>query len=311
MSVDSNPESASASASTAVSKHRHPKRRRSLFDYIFDVVRGFLIGMAELVPGISGGTVALIVGIYEKALHNGDLLAKRKFREMDWLFLGLVGAGMFTAVFTMSTVLHTFVTEYADLANGLFLGMVAVSIIVPIGMMDRRKATWRLLLLFLPAAVVGFFATGYTSTPVDDPSLIVIFAAAAVAICALMLPGLSGSFVLLALGLYQPIIGAVSNREIDVILVFCAGAATGALLFVRVLSWMLEKHRNVTLATMAGLMLGSLRALWPWPGTTPTNVGPVVGMMLLGALIVALFLIADRYKQSKAHAELIAVDQPH
>lgn len=274
--------------------------RRSTFSYIFDVLRGFLIGLAELVPGISGGTVALIVGIYEKALHNGDLLVRRRFREVDWLFLAVVGVGMVTAIFTMSTVMHTFVSNHPELSNGLFLGMVAVSHLVPIGMMDRRTATWKLIFLFIPGAIIGFIVTGFTAEPVVNPSLVVIFLAATVAICALMMPGLSGSFVLLALGLYQPVIGAVSQRQWDVILVFMAGALTGVILFVRFLSWLLEKHRNVTLALMAGLMLGSLRALWPWPNSEPFNVGPVILMILLGALIVAAFLIADRVQRRRA-----------
>ncbi|SES19153.1 DUF368 domain-containing protein [Corynebacterium cystitidis] len=298
-------------SSTSTRVPARPQPRRNILSYIFDVVRGFLIGLAELVPGISGGTIALIVGIYEKALNNADLIMRRKLREVDWLFLFMVGAGMITAIFTMSTVMHIFVTEYTELANGLFFGMVAVSIIVPVGMMDRRQAHWGLLALFVVGAIVAFFATGYTSTPVDNPSLIVIFFAAAVAICALVLPGLSGSFLLLAMGLYEPIIKAVSDHDITIILVFCAGAATGLLLFVRVLSWLMNKHRNITLATMAGLMLGSLRALWPWPGAAPTNIGPVVGMAVLGAVIVALFLIADRYKQAKTHAEVVEVNQPH
>ncbi|WP_394281712.1 DUF368 domain-containing protein [Corynebacterium sp.] len=285
--------------------------KRGLFSYIFDVLRGFLIGLAELVPGISGGTIALIVGIYEKALHNADLIMRRKFREVDWLFLVLVGVGMVTAVFGMSTVMHIFITDYAQLADGLFFGMVAVSIIVPLGMMDRRKANWGLAALFVVGAVVAFFATGYTSEPVRDPSLIVIFVAAAVAVCALVLPGLSGSFLLLAMGLYEPIIRAVSNREIDIILVFIAGAAVGLILFVRVLSWLMSKHRNVTLATMAGFMLGSLRALWPWSGDAPANVGPVLGMMVLGGVIVAVFIFIDRYKQSTAQADVVAEDRPH
>ncbi|WP_018296358.1 DUF368 domain-containing protein [Corynebacterium lubricantis] len=305
MSADPQPPS-----TESPTEYQHPKRKRNFLDYLFDAFRGFLIGLAELVPGISGGTVALIVGIYEKALHNADLLMRRKFREIDWLFLCLVGGGMVLAIFTMSTVMHNFVTNYPEMSNGLFLGMVAVSIIVPIGMMNRRTATWKLLFLFIPGVIVGFVATGFTSGVVENPTLIAIFFAAMVAVCALMIPGLSGSFVLLALGLYQPIMGSLSDREWDVIIVFILGALTGVVAFVRVLSWLLEKHRNVTLALMAGLMVGSLRALWPWPDSEPTNVGPVVAMMVLGALIVAAFLAVDRFKQSKTPSAEVSASDP-
>ncbi|WIM68738.1 DUF368 domain-containing protein [Corynebacterium breve] len=293
-----------------MSADSHATKKRSLLSYIADVFRGFLIGMAELVPGISGGTVALIVGIYEKALHNADLLVRRKFREVDWLFLVLVGIGMVGAVFGMSTLMHTFVSEYTDMSNGLFLGMVAVSILVPVGMMDRRTASWKLVALFVPSAIIGFIATGYISEPVENPSLIVIFFAAAIAICALMIPGVSGSFLLLAMGLYEPIVKAVSERDLSVIVVFCLGALLGAVSFVRALSWLFKTHRNTALAVMSGLMLGSLRALWPWKDGDFSNAGPVIGMIILGALIVAAFIVADRRKSTHQPAEVVEEDAP-
>lgn len=286
---------------------------------ILNLIRGALIGMAELVPGISGGTVALVVGIYERALNAGNQLIRREFSKVDWPFLIAVGLGMVTAVFTMSTVLVNFVEGYPELSRGLFLGMVAVSILVPVGMMDPRDLRRRLPVmapLFLIAAVVSFLITGVTSAPQQDPSLIIIFLAAAVAVCALVMPGLSGSFLLLAFGLYTPIMASLSNRDWDVILVFILGALLGVILFIRALTWILERHRTVTLTVMSGLMLGSLRALWPWQSgeaelqgpTTP--VWPVVGMVVLGMVIVAVFVIADRVSRTREQAAVLVESTP-
>lgn len=300
--------------------HHYPaKTPRTPLHVLANVIRGGLIGMAELVPGISGGTVALVVGIYERALNTGNQLLRREFGKVDWAFLIAVGVGMVTAVFSLSTVLHNFVENSPEYARALFLGMVAVSIWVPLAMMDPRDLRRRVgmvIPLFLVAAVVGFLGTSFVSAPREDPALPIIFVAAAVAVCALVLPGISGSYMLLAVGLYTPIMGSLSNREWPVIFTFMAGALVGIALFVKVLTWALEKHRTITLTIMAGLMLGSLRSLWPWqtadadllsPGD---NVLPVIGLIVLGGAVVATFIIADRVATTRRESEIIAAEQP-
>ena len=300
--------------------HHYPaKMPRTPLHIVANVIRGGLIGMAELVPGISGGTVALVVGIYERALNTGNQLLRREFAKVDWFFLIAVGVGMVTAVFSLSTVLHNFVENSPEYARALFLGMVAVSIWVPLAMMDPRDLRRRVgmvIPLFLVAAVVGFLGTSFVSAPREDPALPIVFVAAAVAVCALVLPGISGSYMLLAVGLYTPIMGSLSNREWPVIFTFAAGALVGIALFVKVLTWALEKHRTVTLTIMAGLMLGSLRSLWPWqtadadllaPGD---NVLPVISLIVLGGAVVATFIIADRVANSRRESEIIAAEQP-
>lgn len=300
--------------------HHYPaKTPRTPLHVVANLIRGALIGMAELVPGISGGTVALVVGIYERALNTGNQLFRRQFKAVDWPFLIAVGVGMVAAVFTMSTVLHDFVENSPEYARALFLGMVAVSIWVPVAMMDPRDVSrkWKLVIpLFLAAALISFFGTGFTSAPQDNPSLIVIFIAAAFAVCALVLPGVSGSFFLLAVGLYGPVMGAVSNREWPVIFTFMAGALVGIALFIRVLTWALEKHRTISLTLMAGLMLGSLRSLWPWQSDTADllppggNVVAVVGLVVLGGVIVAVFIVADRVATTRRESEVIEEKLP-
>lgn len=131
----------------------------------------------------------------------------------------------------------------------------------------------------------------------------IVFVAAAVAVCALVLPGISGSFFLLAVGLYQPVMAAVADRDLGFMAVFAAGAMTGILLFVRVLDYLLENHRAVTLVTMAGLMLGSLRALWPWQDADANLLAPgadwpaMLGWFALGAAAVVVTLVAEHFLQ--------------
>lgn len=270
--------------------------------HLLNILRGALIGSAELVPGVSGGTVALIVGIYERALHNANLLLKAKFREVEWIFLLTIGVGMFAAVFGLSGILSSFVEGTPDVARALFFGMVAVSIIVPLMMMideDLSKKKGPAIITFLIAAGLVAFVTGFTSEPNRDPSLIAVFFAAAIAVCALVLPGVSGSLILLTLGLYNFVIGSVSDRDLTVLAVFAAGALTGLVAFVKVINYLLDQHRTLTLVAMAGLMVGSLRAIWPWQGDGDANFLTLILMMLLGAAIVAAFVIADRTQTKK------------
>lgn len=263
--------------------------------YILNAIRGTLIGMAELVPGISGGTVALIVGIYERAVRNANHLISGNFKKVEWSFLASVAIGMLIAVFGFSKLLSHFVENNVSASSALFLGMVVVSIIVPLSMLPKAERTApSSIIAFITAAVVIFLITGFTSKPHDDPSLIIVFLAAAIAVCALILPGISGSLILLTMGLYQPIIGAVSDRELGTMGVFALGALCGLAAFIKLLNYLLSSHRAPTLAAMAGFMLGSLRALWPWGMDQDASSGTIIGYAILGAVIVSIFIYLDR-----------------
>lgn len=263
--------------------------------FILNAIRGALIGMAELVPGISGGTVALIVGIYERAVRNANDLISGNFKKVEWSFLGSVAVGMLIAVFGFSTLLSNFVDNNVSASSALFLGMVVISIIVPLSMLSKAERTApSSIIAFIAAAVVIFIVTGFTSEPQDDPSLIVVFFAAAIAVCALILPGISGSLILLTMGLYQPIIGAVSDRELGTMGVFALGALCGLAAFIKLLNYLLSTHCAPTLAAMAGFMLGSLRALWPWGADQDASSGAIIGYFILGAIVVSIFIYVDR-----------------
>ena len=262
--------------------------------HILNLIRGALIGAAELSPGISGGTVALIIGIYERALHNADKLIKRKFAQVEWLFIAFIGLGMVAAVFGLSGIISTFVAENFSLSHSLFAGMVLISVWVPFSMIDKQdRRNPKYYLFALASAVFIVIVTGFTSNQVEDPNLFFVFLAAAVAICALVMPGASGSLVLLMLGMYEPVLRAVSELDIAVILVFMAGALCGVVFIVRFLNYMLENHRTATLFVMTGFLLGSLRALWPFGEDQDSSLMPMIGMFVLGIAIVLAFLIAD------------------
>lgn len=284
-----------------------------------NVLRGALIGMAELVPGISGGTVALVVGVYPRLLDTGAhivdgmrsaILGKGRavrtraaFRHADWWLLGLLALGMLAMVFTMAGVLGDFVENQPEISSGLFFGMVAASIFVPLSMARRVPGgrTWVLALLLVVGAVLAFSLTSLPRGDISDPSYLLVFVAAAVAICALVLPGMSGSFLLMAMGLYVPTMAAVDDRNLTYLLVFAAGAVVGIALFVKVLDRLMEDFRKPTLIVMVGLMIGSLRALWPWRDDEVGAVfGPgddwlvVVATAIGGVLIVSVVIVADR-----------------
>lgn len=291
--------------------------KNSPFRHLINFIVGGLIGMAELVPGVSGGTVALVTGIYQRAIRNGDALLhavrtliskpsdfSTAIKRVEWIFIASIGAGMITAVLVLSGVMHDFVDNHIQTARALFLGMVAVSLIVPLKMVDKKDfATKRPagISLFLLASLFIFFLTGMTSAEKPHPSLFMVFCAAAIAVCALVLPGISGSFMLLAMGLYQPVMGAIADRDLKVMAVFILGAMTGLALFIKVLKYLMESHHTLTMIAMAGFMLGSLRALWPWQTSNAELLPPsdnflwCLGMFILGGIIAGAVMVLERF----------------
>jgi putative membrane protein len=180
--------------------------------------------------------------------------------------------------------------------RALFAGLIAASLIVPIRMVGER---WRPheVALALGAAVVTFLLTGLPPARDADPTLIVVAVAAAFAVCALVLPGVSGSYLLLTVGMYAPTLAAVNERNLAYLGAFIGGAAVGLGLFVSGLQWLLAHHRRIVLVIVTGLMAGSLRALWPWQGEQVDVLPPgadalaALGLFAIGAVLV-LALIA-------------------
>ncbi|GIX31205.1 MAG: DUF368 domain-containing protein [Porticoccaceae bacterium] len=235
-------------------------------------LRGVAMGAADLVPGVSGGTIAFVTGIYERLVDALGALARapqRLWREgpaavwrgVDLPFLAALAAGIATSLFSLSRLVNRLLAEQPVLVWGFFLGLIAASI----GHVARRLprlggAEW--LCLAAGAAVAAGVAFAPPLSLAISPPLLV--AAGALAACAMILPGISGSFVLLLLGLYPPLIEAVAERRWAWLALFGAGAAGGLLAFAPWLSRLLHRHPGPTLATLTGLLAGSLAVVWPW-----------------------------------------------
>lgn len=278
------------------------------------VVRGGLIGVAEAVPGVSGGTVALVTGVYEliimsaghlvsglKALVTDRTQARAEFRQVRWDVVVPIVLGMLPALVIALRVLGPAVERHPVQMRALFLGMVAASLLVPITMIGTR---WRGRdFLVAVVAVLAAFVLSGAPRLAEDPSMPVVFIAAAIAVCALALPGVSGAFLLLTFGLYEPTSQAVRDVNLGYIAVFGLGMIVGLSLFVKGLQWLLEHHHRVTLVAMTGLIAGALRALWPWQTedrellAPDAHVAATVGLFLLGAVAVLGIFLMERRKQ--------------
>ncbi len=267
-------------------------------------LRGFLIGLAEIVPGVSGGTVALIVGVYQTlirsasslvqalmaGLRSGPSASRDSWRDISWSIVLPVGVGMVTGIFLGAWLLEPVLEDYPVLTRAVFAGLILASLWVPLQMVGSRW-TPALVLAALASASAVFFALGLPGAALPSDSLLWVAPAAALAVCALVLPGVSGSYLLLTLGMYEPTLSAVNNRDVAYLAVFVLGALLGLGLFVRGLQWLLANHFAITLAIMTGLMLGSLRALWPWQGPTGELLAPGADVAMVAILASAGFFV--------------------
>ena len=266
------------------------------------VLRGFVMGIAELIPGVSSGTFALVFGFYDRlitavegTIHGAIRVVRRRgqgFKDflagIDWEMLLPLGLGMVIAVFGFASFMEHQLDNNPLQVSAVFFGLVGGSIVVALGLVKR----WTNELIAITASTSVIFAVflGLTSGDVLNPPLWAVFLAATVAICAMILPGISGSFVLLMLGMYEPTIDAVANRDLPYLGVFALGALIGLAGFSRALRWALTNHGDRTLAALIGLMIGSLRVLWPWPeGTESAALGAPDGYV---GICIALALIA-------------------
>ncbi|MDH3012375.1 MULTISPECIES: DUF368 domain-containing protein [Gordonia] len=295
----------------------NPSPRPSAVTVASDVGRGALIGVAETIPGVSGGTVALITGIYDRLIATAKAATTfpaRRLRgvrsddanRVDWWLMVPVLAGMAIAVFSIAGVMEGFVTEQPVYSQALFIGMIAVSVAIPFQEIPRGTFTTTssklpAVLTFVMMAVLVFVLTSLPRSEVSDPPLVAVFFAASVAVCALVLPGVSGSFFLLVIGLYAPTLAAVDDRDLMYLGVFAAGAVVGLASFVQALEWLLRTHHSLAMVGAAGLLLGSLRALWPWQDPAdgaPMPIGDdwpgALGMFVLGAAIVGAVALVQR-----------------
>jgi putative membrane protein len=240
---------------------------------------GFLMGAADLVPGVSGGTIALVIGIYERLVASiregssalGSLLKadgkafREHFTRVEWELLIPLLAGILIAVVTLSQLLEHQLETNPTIMAGAFLGLVVGSVVIAWRLIRNPEPRHFAIALIVGLALFLLLGLGQESS-IADPSLLAYLGAGALAICAMILPGISGSLILLLIGMYSAVLGAVNDRDFVSIGVFVIGAVVGLAIFSQVLYWALRNHHDVVLAALVGLMIGSIRVLWPWPG---------------------------------------------
>ncbi len=258
-------------------------RARSLVDPITPKqagmlwLKGVLMGAADVVPGISGGTMALITGIYDRLIGaiaavtpaNTGLLLRGRFKvfwqRIDGYFLLVLLAGIVSAFVFLAGAIRWLLAHHPLPTWSFFFGLILGSAIL-IMRQTRTKSPTQWLWL-LPGFVTGWWISGLTPLHVD-PSLPMVFFAGMLAIMAMILPGISGSFILLLLGMYTVLLTAVDERQWPVLALFAAGASLGLLAFSHALKWLLARYHDQTLRLLCGLMLGSLKKIWPWHAIT-------------------------------------------
>jgi putative membrane protein len=292
------------------------KKRKGIRDYLGVTARGFAMGAADVVPGVSGGTMAFILGIYEElinAIHSVDLaffrsLLRLRLREafdgVPWQFVLALLIGIGAAILTLASAINHALDEYPVLVWAFFFGLVFASVVV----VRKRVSRWTpaVLLIAALAAVGSYLLVGMV--PVETPEEPwFLFLSGALAINAMILPGISGAFIMVLLGKYQFLLNAVVTRDILSLAIMIAGAVVGLITFARVLRWLFKNYHDLTVAALTGLVLGALRKVWPWKqtaGDLEYNIPPpafdteffsAVFLMLFGfALVVLLDYLASK-----------------
>lgn len=251
-------------------------RVRSLKEYLVLGSKGMLMGAADAVPGVSGGTIAFITGIYEElidSLRRFDLVALRMlFREgplacwryLNGSFLLVLLTGIGLSLLTLAHGVLYLLDNHPVLLWSFFFGLILASV----WSLVRHVRGWNtgMSLTFCAGALIAYLITSLVPGVVTATPL-TIFGAGMVAICAMILPGISGSFILLLMGLYAPILNAIKQLEFVTLGLFAAGCALGLISFSRLLSWAFHHQRRVILALLGGFLLGSLNKVWPWKYT--------------------------------------------
>lgn len=293
----------------------------SVIETLLNFVRGSLIGIAELIPGISGGTIALITGVYKRVIDSAaeavrgivllfgfskSYLVKSTthFKAISWSLLIPMLIGMVTAIFVGAGIVEPLLEQYPTVTKAVFAGLIAASLFVPITLSGMG---WKLIhyLVLVLSALAAFAFTSIPRAADADPSFVVIMVSAAFSVCALVLPGISGSYLLLALGMYAPTLAAVNDRDFGYLGTFIMGAILGLASFVSLLQWLLANKIKMTMVVMTGLMIGSLRALWPWQNETGAILMPEASFGLellmfgLGSAIVFGLIVIERRMGNK------------
>ena len=254
---------------------------QSLLNFIILAIKGFLMGAANVIPGVSGGTMALILGIYEELINairsiNLKFLRlitilniKEALSTVSWPFLLPVGLGVLLATFSLAEALSWLLDRYPVIVWSFFFGLIVSSVIT----VSRVIKQWRIstIVAIVVGTIIayGFFGVIPVSTP-NAPWF--IFGSGFIAICAMILPGISGAYVLVLLGKYHYILEALNNKDFFTLFIIGAGSLVGLISFAQILGWLLKRYHDLIMAILIGLMCGSLRKIWPWKETVTTFI---------------------------------------
>jgi len=251
-------------------------------DYLLLFLKGIGMGAADIVPGVSGGTIAFITGIYEELINsikNINLKAIKLlfsfklvefWKTVNGTFLLSVVLGMAISAFSLAKVLEYLLNHYPVLVWSFFFGLIIASTVYVAKTIKRWNATT--ILAGIAGTLIAYCITIISPTEAN-PTYWFIFLSGAIAICAMILPGISGSFILVLLGMYKFILEAIGNLQFSILFIFFAGDVVGIISFSNVLSWLLKKYHNQTIALLTGFMVGSLNKVWPWKQVVETVIG--------------------------------------
>lgn len=255
--------------------------QRKLFDYAMVTLKGMAMGAADVVPGVSGGTIAFISGIYEELIGSINNIKpqlisvwrkdgiKAFWHQLNGNFLVALFLGIFISVLSLAQFLSWLLENEPILLWSFFFGLVTASILL-VGKEIKNWSAMTVITLMVGAALAYFITELPPNENVD--SLPFLFLSGALAVCAMILPGISGAFILVLLGSYKTILDAVHEKDIKMIATVAVGAVVGLLSFARLLKWMFKNYRNTTLAILTGFILGSLNKIWPWKKILETKV---------------------------------------
>lgn len=289
--------------------------------YLQWLIKGMAMGAADVVPGVSGGTLAFILGIYERllaAISAFNLQALQLLRRghirmlwqhIDGTFLVCLFGGILLSIFSLAGIISYLLENRPIPLWALFNGLIITALPFLF-----RSVKWSLPRIVLFLFGVAFAVCISMLTPRElNPTAWMFFAAGAIAICAMILPGISGSFILLMSGMYAPVLLAVSELQITFLLLFATGCAIGLLSFSRFLNWLLEHYHQPSLAMLIGIVVGALYRIWPWqtqqqlylPWQYAAEIGPADGIVALlsaiaGVVIMLLLLNLDKWCQRRA-----------
>ena len=249
--------------------------KRSPLDYLIISLKGMAMGAADVVPGVSGGTIAFISGIYEELIGtlnniNFSLLRNLKteglkstWKKANGPFLLALLSGVFVSIVSLAKGVEWLLEHHPILLWSFFFGLVLASIVYVGKQIKTTAKDFKLFIAMAIGAVIAYLITTINPSETSDTNLFLFFAGS-IAICAMILPGISGSFILVIIGAYAPVLEAINSRNLKTILIFGAGAVVGLLSFSKLLKWLFEKYHRLTLAVITGFMIGSLNKIWPW-----------------------------------------------